>query len=102
MRKKPKLLEKCQPDYDILLFLQEGCLSGLIKNETSELLDSVTHVITMLSLTLKRSRKKNAQITGEFILDFHKEPAVQILPALPLAGIAASECSEIKLIFATN
>lgn len=50
----------------------------------------------------QKIQEKNAQITGEFILDFHKEPAVQILPALPLAGIAASECSEIKLIFATN
>lgn len=57
VRKKNKITGQMKLDYDILPFLQEGCLSGLTINETSELLDSATHVITVLSLTLKISRK---------------------------------------------
>lgn len=52
-----EIIGKTQTGLTFCYFYRKKCLSGLIKNETSEFLDSVTHVITMLSLILKRSRK---------------------------------------------
>lgn len=64
MRKKTKFIRKMQTALWYLGISTGVCVSGLAKKETSELLDSATHVVIMPSLILERSGKTKCSKSG--------------------------------------